>query len=82
MFTVSKISCTIDIESQRKQKKENEVLRITMIKPDQEQLLTNLVIAEDLVDKAKKYLIKGTIDVNDYNNALKYASKFIIDSQI
>ena len=53
-----------------------------MIKPDQEQLLTNLVIAEDLVDKAKKYLIKGTIDVNDYNNALKYASKFIIDSQI
>ena len=53
-----------------------------MIKPDQEQLLTNLVIAEDLVDKAKKYLIKGTIDVNDYNNALKYASKFIIDSRI
>ena len=53
-----------------------------MIKPDQEQLLTNLVIAEDLVDKAKKYLIKGTIDVNDYNNALKYASKLIIDSQI
>ena len=42
-----------------------------MIKPDQEQLLTNLVIAEDLVEKAKKYLIKGTIDVNDYNNALK-----------
>ena len=53
-----------------------------MIKPDQEQLLTNLVIAEDLVEKAKKYLIKGTIDVNDYNNALKYASKFIIDSRI
>ena len=53
-----------------------------MSKVNQEQLLTNLVIAEDLVEKAKKYLIKGTIDVNDYNNALKYASKFIINSRI
>lgn len=63
-------------------KKENEVLMITMIKPDQEQLLTNLVIAEDLLEKAKKYLRKGTIDIKDYNEALKYASKFIIESQI
>lgn len=55
---------------------------MTMIKPDQEQLLTNLVIAEDLVGKAKKYLRKGTIDINDYNNALKYASKFILESQV
>lgn len=53
-----------------------------MIKHDQEQLLTNLVIAEDLVEKAKNYLRKGTIDINDYNEALKYASKFIIESQI
>lgn len=53
-----------------------------MIKPDQEQLLTNLVIAEDLVEKAKKYLRKGTIDINDYNEALKYASKFILESKI
>lgn len=55
---------------------------MTMVKPDQEQLLTNLVIAEDLLEKAKKYLRKGTIDINDYNEALKYASKFIIESQI
>ena len=48
-----------------------------MIKPDQEQLLTNLVIAEDLVEKAKNYLRKGTINIKDYNDALKYASKFI-----
>ena len=51
-----------------------------MIKPDQEQLLTNLVIAEDLVEKAKIYLRKGTIDIEDYNEALKYASKFILES--
>ena len=55
---------------------------MTMVKPDQEQLLTNLVIAEDLVEKAKKYLRKGTIDIKDYNDALKYASKFILESQI
>lgn len=53
-----------------------------MVKPDQEQLLTNLVIAEDLVEKAKKYIRRGTIDIEDYNEALKYASKFILDSQI
>ena len=55
---------------------------MTMVKPDQEQLLTNLVIAENLVEKAKKYLRKGIIDINDYNNALKYASKFILESRI
>lgn len=53
-----------------------------MIKADQEQLITNLVIAEDLVEKAKKYLRKGTIDIKDYNNALKYASEFILESRI
>lgn len=53
-----------------------------MIKADQERLITNLVIAEDLVEKAKKYLRKGTIDIKDYNNALKYASKFILESRI
>ena len=53
-----------------------------MVKPDQEQLLTNLVIAEDLVEKAKKYVRKGTIDIDDYNASLKYASKFILESQI
>ena len=53
-----------------------------MVKHDQEQLLTNLVIAEDLLEKAKKYLCKGTIDINDYNNSLKYASKFILESRI
>ena len=53
-----------------------------MVKTDQEQLLTNLVIAEDLVEKAKKYLRKGTIDIDDYNEALKYASKFILESRI
>lgn len=55
---------------------------MTMVRPNQEQLLTNLVIAEDLVEKAKKYLRKGTIDIDDYNKALKYASKFILESQI
>ena len=55
---------------------------MTMVKPDQEQLLTNLVIAENLVEKAKKYLRKGTIDIEDYNEALKYASKFILESRI
>ena len=53
-----------------------------MIKADQEQLITNLVIAEDLVEKAKKYLRKGTIDIKDYNEALKYASEFILESRI
>lgn len=53
-----------------------------MIKTDREQLITNLVIAKDLVDKAQKYLHKGMIDINDYNNALKYASKFILESKI
>lgn len=53
-----------------------------MVKADQEQLITNLVIAEDLVEKAKKYLRKGSIDIKDYNNALKYASKFILESRI
>lgn len=53
-----------------------------MIKADQEQLITNLVIAEGLVEKAKKYLRKGTIDIKDYNNALKYASEFILESRI
>lgn len=55
---------------------------MTIVKPDQEQLLTNLVIAEDLIEKAKKYIRKGTIDIDDYNEALKYASKFILESQI
>jgi hypothetical protein len=55
---------------------------MTMVKPDQEQLLTNLAIAEDLVEKAKKYLRKGTIDIQDYNKALKCASQFILESQI
>lgn len=53
-----------------------------MIKVDQEQLITNLVIAEDLVEKAKKYIRKGSIDIKDYNNALKYASEFILESRI
>lgn len=53
-----------------------------MVKPDQGQLLTNLVIAENLVEKAKKYLCKGTIDIKDYDEALKYASKFILESRI
>ena len=53
-----------------------------MVKTDQEQLLMNLVVAEDLVEKAKKYLSKGTIDIDDYNGALKYASKFILESMI
>lgn len=53
-----------------------------MIKTNQEQLIANLVIAEDLVDKAQKYLHKGIIDINDYNNALKYASEFILESKI
>lgn len=53
-----------------------------MIKTDREQLVTNLVIAEDLIGKAQKYLHKGIIDINDYNNALKYASKFILESRI
>ena len=53
-----------------------------MVKVNQEQLITNLVIAEDLIEKAEKYLRKGTIDINDYNDALKYASKFILESRI
>lgn len=55
---------------------------MTMIKPDQEQLLTNSVIAEDLIEKAKKCLNRGTVDIEDYNKDLKYASKFILDSRI
>lgn len=55
---------------------------MAMVKPYQEQLLTNLVIAEDLIEKAKKYIRKGTIDIDDYNNALKYASKFILESYV
>ena len=54
-----------------------------MIKADQEQLITNLVMAEDLLKKAKKELSEGKeIDVKNYNNALKYASKFILESRI
>lgn len=54
-----------------------------MIKADQEQLMTNLVMAEDLLKKAKKELSEGKgIDVKNYNNALKYASKFILESRI
>lgn len=54
-----------------------------MIKADQEQLMTNLVMAEDLLKKAKKELSEGKeIDVKDYNEALKYASKFILESLI
>lgn len=53
-----------------------------MVKVDQEQLITNLVIAEDLIEKAKKYLSKGTIDINDYNDTLKHASKFVLDCTI
>lgn len=47
------------------------------------QLMTNLVMAEDLLNKAKKELTEGKeIDVNNYNKALEYASKFIIESRI
>lgn len=55
---------------------------MTMVKLDQEQLLMNLVIAEDLIEKANKYVRKGTIDIKDYNDALKHASNFILDSII
>lgn len=48
-----------------------------------EQLMTNLVMAEDLLKKAKKELSEGKeIDVKNYNNALKYASEFILESRI
>lgn len=53
-----------------------------MVKVNQEQLITNLVIAEDLIEKAKKYLRNGTIDIKDYNDALRYASKFILESRV
>lgn len=60
--------------------KEEEHSRI--ITADREQLIANFVIAEDLIEKAKKYICKGTIDIKDYNNALKYASKLILESRI
>lgn len=53
-----------------------------MIKADREQLIANFVIVEDLIEKAKKYIDKGTIDIEDFNNALEYASKFILESRI
>lgn len=47
------------------------------------QLMTNLVMAEDLLNKAKKELTEGKeVDVKNYNKALKYASKFILKSRI
>ena len=59
------------------------------IKVDYEQLMTNLVMAENLLEKAKKSLFYGDIgdnevkiDKSDYNNALKYASEFILESRI
>lgn len=59
------------------------------IKVDYEQLMTNLVMAENLLEKAKKSLFYGDIgdnevqiDKSDYNFALEYASKFILESHI
>lgn len=40
------------------------------------------MIAEDLIEKAKKYVYKGTIDINDFNDVLESASKFILESRI
>lgn len=56
-----------------------------------EQLFTNLVMAGDLVDKAKKqifvsgdpYFGKATeMNKQEYNKALEYASKLILESRI
>ncbi|AIF54422.1 hypothetical protein LDB17_047 [Lactobacillus phage Ld17] len=59
------------------------------VKVDYEKLMTNLVMAENLLEKAKKSLFYGDIgdnevqmDKDDYNFALKYASKFILESII
>ena len=59
------------------------------VKVDYEKLMTNLVIAENLLEKAKKSLFYGDIgdnevqmDKDDYNFTLKYASKFILESII
>lgn len=56
---------------------------------DYEKLMTNLVMAENMLEKAKKSLFYGDIgdnevqmDKDDYNFALKFASKFIIESII
>lgn len=58
--------------------KEDEVLKMEAL-----QLMTNLVMAEDLLNKAKKELSEGKeIDVKNYNKALKYVSKFILESRI
>ena len=47
------------------------------------QIITNLVMAEDLLSKAKKQLSEGkVVDIKYYNETLKYASKFILESQI
>lgn len=47
------------------------------------QLMMNLVMAEDLLNKAKKQLSEGKlVDVKYYNETLKYVSKFILESQI
>lgn len=46
------------------------------------QLMTNLVIAENLLNKAKKELSEGkVVNVKYYNETLKYASKFILESR-
>lgn len=59
------------------------------VKVDYEKLMTDLVMAENLLEKAKKSLFYGDIgdntvqmDKDDYNFALKYASKFILESII
>lgn len=59
------------------------------VKVDYEQLMTNLVMAENMLEKAKKSLFYGDIgdnevqiDKDDYNFALKYASEFILESCI
>ena len=56
---------------------------------DYEKLMTNLVMAENMLEKAKKSLFYGDIgdnevqmDKDDYNFALKFASKFILESII
>lgn len=57
---------------------------------DYEKLMTNLVMAENMLEKAKKSLFYGDVgdnnevqmDKDDYNFALKFASKLIIESII
>lgn len=59
------------------------------VKVDYEKLMTDLVMAENLLEKAKKSLFYGDVgdnevqmDTDDYNFALKFASKFILESII